>query len=141
MGRGQSSSRKRSSGTGTRFTDVQQLDDYITSNGAHADRLFNAFSDAYGEESNDTRSMERNIRESVDVDGWDEMTEAALNSEQRQAEKGLKALPKQKTAAQLGTEEGLKDRLERIKELKKLKGTRGRGASNTSEVATYRTRR
>lgn len=93
------------------------------------------YTDAYGEESQYSRGLEKNFGRSIDEDGYTKATDDLLKGEEKDTKKALKDLPERKTPAQLGKEEALKERLDVIEKLKKRKGEKGKGRGNVDIVS------
>lgn len=133
MGRGNSGRGKRTgSGKGGTFSNESDFEKALT---GFEDPRLKQYSDAYDEEASYTKSLKKNINQSIDEDGYTDSTDVSLNFEKKDAEKQLKAMPKKKTPTQLGTEKALNERLKAIEELKKRKGEKGRGLGNIDILA------
>lgn len=89
-----------------------------------------AYSNAYTEEARYSNGLERNLKQSIEEDGYTSSTESIINSEEKMVRSELSNMPRLKTPSQLGVEEALKARLEMLKDLKKLKGKRGSGVGD-----------
>lgn len=120
-GRGASSS----GGGSGKYSSVADFENAIGNNpnNPQSENFFNS----YMSEADYSTSLERNIRNSISEDGYNSTTESIIDSEEKMTRKELKELPKQKTPAQLGKEEALKERLDILKRLRQLKGTIGNG--------------
>ena len=92
------------------------------------------YTDAYDEEHSYNQGLKSNFNRSIDEDGYTDSTEESLNSEKRLTESELNALPEYKTPAELGKEEGLKERLDVIDDLKKRKGESGSGRDYSDTI-------
>ena len=120
-------------GGGGTFRSASDFEKAIGDN--YNDPRVQEYTDAYREESDYNRGLERNLGRSIDEDGYTKSTDNLLNSEKKDTEKALKELPDRKTPTQLGKEEALKERLDVIKNLQKRKGEKGSGRGNVDIVS------
>ena len=127
-GRGASSSAGRGSG-GNTFRNAEDLEKSLS---GIDDPRYSEFANAYNAESSYNDSLKKNIERSIDEDGYTDTIDESLNFEKKDAERQLKSMPKMKTAAEVGTEEALKERIEIVNKLKKRKGEKGKGIGEIS---------
>lgn len=125
MGRGSS---KASS---NKFSSVSELENSLKGNN---DPRIKQYSDGLTEERSYNSGLEKNLRRSIDEDGYTSTTESIINSEINDAKKQLNNMPKSKTPKQLGQEQALQERLDILNGLKKRKGAKGKGKGDIDIV-------
>lgn len=97
------------------FTSIDSFENSL--NGFDDPRL-KRYSDKYAEEKSYNKSLENNIKSSIDEDGYDDFTKAILDGEEKTTVSALNALPKSKTPEQLATEQALTERIDLIDKLR-----------------------
>lgn len=119
-------------GGGNTFRNSSEFETAIGDN--YDDPRVKEYTDAYSEESDYNRGLERNFTQSIAEDGYTDSTDDLLKGEKEDTQKELNNLPNRKTPAQLGKEEALKERLDVIDNLRKNKGQTGSGRGNVDIV-------
>ena len=108
---------------GKTFSD---LDSFESDLSGFDDPRLKQYSDKYADEKSYNKSLENNIKSSIDEDGYDDFTKAILDGEEKSTVSALNALPKSKTPEQLATEQALTERIDIIDKLRNYGKSKGK---------------
>lgn len=92
------------------------------------------YDDALEQESHYNRGLEKNFGRAIDEDGYTDAVSSAIAMELKDTQKALDAMPNNKTPAQLGRMEALKERISILHSLQGRKGEKGNGRGNVNII-------
>lgn len=111
---------------GKGFSSASEFEKSLT---GYDDERLAEYEGAYSAVTDYNSGLRKNMQQAINENGYTDYTDMVIDDEIAATQRALSELPKYKTPAQLGAEEGLNERLEVLNDLKAQKGAKAKAPS------------